>query len=58
MTNRMNADPLMVMQNMHVIEGRPSWSSKWIIACINGSGKRARCVASHKINKRHNAKPI
>jgi hypothetical protein len=28
----MNADPLMVMQNMHVIEGRPSWSSKWIIA--------------------------
>lgn len=39
MANRMNADPLMVMQNMHVIEGRPSWSSKWIIACINGSGK-------------------
>jgi hypothetical protein len=39
MANRMNADPLMVMQNMHVIEGRPSWSSKWIIAMVNGSGK-------------------
>lgn len=35
MAQRMKKDPLMVMQNLHIIEGRPSWSSPWIIACIN-----------------------
>lgn len=39
MSVRMNTNPLMVMQNLHVIEGRPSWSSQFIIAMINGSGK-------------------
>jgi len=39
MANRMNADPLMVMQNLYVVEGRPSWSSQWIIAAINGCGR-------------------
>ena len=29
----------MVMQNLHVIQGRPSWSSKFLIAAINNSGK-------------------
>jgi len=28
-----------VMQNMHVIQGRPSWSSKFLIASINSSGR-------------------
>jgi hypothetical protein len=36
MANRMQADPLMVMQNLYIVEGRPSWSSVWIIAAING----------------------
>lgn len=36
---RMSADPLMVMQNLHIIEGRPSWSSVWIIASINQCGR-------------------
>lgn len=36
MAQRMNADPLMVMQNLYIVEGRPSWSSQWIIAAING----------------------
>ena len=27
MAQRMGADPLMIMQNLFVIEGRPSWSS-------------------------------
>lgn len=36
---RLNVSPLMVMQNLHVIQGRPSWSSKFLIAAINNSGK-------------------
>lgn len=39
MANRMGADPLMVMQNLYIVEGRPSWSSQWIIAAINGCGR-------------------
>lgn len=39
MAQRMGADPLMVMQNLYVVEGRPSWSSQWIIAAINGCGR-------------------
>lgn len=39
MSSRMNADPLMIMQNLHVIEGRPSWSSQFIIASINSCGR-------------------
>lgn len=39
MAIRMNADPVMVMQNLHIIEGRPSWSSPWIIAQINNCGR-------------------
>lgn len=36
---RMNMDPLMVVQNLHVIHGRPSWSSQFIIGLINGCGR-------------------
>ena len=39
MAQRLGASPLQVMQNLHVIEGRPSWSSQFIIAAINSSGK-------------------
>lgn len=39
MAQRMNANPLQVMQNLHIIEGKPSWSSQFIIAAINSSGK-------------------
>lgn len=37
--NRIGASPLMVMQNLYVIHGRPSWSSSFIIAAINSSKK-------------------
>lgn len=37
--NRLKVSPLMVMQNLYVIQGRPSWSSKFLIAAINNSGK-------------------
>ncbi|MBR1631539.1 MAG: hypothetical protein IJ680_06740 [Paludibacteraceae bacterium] len=36
---RLNVSPMMVMQNLYVIQGRPSWSSKFLIAMINASGK-------------------
>lgn len=36
---RLHVSPLMVMQNLYVIQGRPSWSSKFLIAAINNSGK-------------------
>lgn len=39
MANRMGADPLMVMQNLYLIEGRPAWSSQFIMASINNSGR-------------------
>lgn len=39
MSQRMNANPLLIMQNLHIIEGRPSWSSQFIIAAINSCGK-------------------
>lgn len=39
MAARMGADPLLIMQNLHVIEGRPSWSSQFVIASINQCGR-------------------
>jgi hypothetical protein len=39
MAQRLNSNVLMVMQNLYVIHGRPSWSSQWIIAAINSCGK-------------------
>jgi hypothetical protein len=37
--NRMGLSPLQVMQNLNIIHGRPSWSSQFIIALINGCGR-------------------
>ncbi len=39
MANRMGVSPLMVMQNLNVIHGKPSWSSTYLIAAINTCGK-------------------
>ena len=39
MANRMGADPLMIMQNLYIVEGRPAWSSQFVIGAINTSGK-------------------
>lgn len=39
MAMRIQADPLMVMQNMIIIYGRPSWSSKFLIATVNTCGR-------------------
>jgi hypothetical protein len=37
--NRMRMSPFQVMQNLHIIHGRPSWSSQFIIGLINGCGR-------------------
>ena len=34
MANRMNTSPLIVMQNLNIIKGKPAWSSQFIIAMI------------------------
>jgi len=39
MATRVGASPLAVMQNMHVIEGRPSWSAQFIIGALNSCGR-------------------
>ena len=31
--------PFFVMQNLHVIQGRPSWSAQFIIAVLNTCGR-------------------
>ena len=38
-SSRIGASPLMVMQNMVPIYGRPSWSSKFLIATVNTCGR-------------------
>lgn len=39
MAQRIGASPFAVMQNLHVIQGRPSWSSSFILAALNTCGK-------------------
>jgi hypothetical protein len=39
MAKQMEADPLTVMQNLHIIKGRPSWSTQFLISCFNKCGR-------------------
>lgn len=39
MASRIGASPIMVMQNLYIVNGTPSWSSKFLIACLNSSKK-------------------
>lgn len=39
MANRLHTSPLMVMQNLYIVNGNPAWSSQYIIAMINNSKK-------------------
>lgn len=39
MANRIGASPLMVMQNLYIVYGKPAWSSSFLIATVNGCGK-------------------
>ena len=37
--NRIGLSPMMVMQNLYVVKGKPSWSGSFCAAAINGSGR-------------------
>lgn len=39
MAIRMNADPLMVLQNLVAVDGTPTFEAKFAIACFNATGK-------------------
>ncbi|WP_299378213.1 hypothetical protein [uncultured Kiloniella sp.] len=39
MARRLNASPLMLMQNLNIIHGRPSLASQMVIACLNSCKK-------------------
>lgn len=39
MAQRMNADVMMVAQNLYVVHGNPAWSAKFMIATFNQCGK-------------------
>jgi hypothetical protein len=39
MANRMGISPMMVMQNLWIVRGKPSWSGQACTALIEGSGK-------------------
>jgi len=39
LARRLNADELMVMQNLYIVYGRPGWSSKFKIAMFNQTGR-------------------
>lgn len=39
MSQRIGASPMAVMQNLHIIHGRPSWSSQFVIAALNSCGR-------------------
>ena len=38
-SNRLGISPMAVMQNLYIVQGRPSFSSSFIIGLINASGK-------------------
>src|SRR5574337_735652 len=37
--DRIGASPLQVMQNLYLIQGKPSWSSSFLIATVNACGR-------------------
>lgn len=39
MANRMGLSPMVVMQNMYVVKGKPSWAGQACITLINSCGK-------------------
>jgi hypothetical protein len=37
--HRIGASPIMVMQNLYIVHGKPSWSASFLIACCNQCGR-------------------
>ena len=38
MANRMGVSPMVVMQSLYIVQGRPAWSGQACISLINGTG--------------------
>lgn len=38
-SNRLNISPLLVMQNLYIVQGKPAWSGSFCASAINGCGK-------------------
>lgn len=49
--SRLKTSPLMIMQNLFVINGRPSWSSNFLSAMVNGSGKFKTNILYEMVNE-------
>lgn len=39
LAQRTGASPLAVMQNLYIVQGKPTWSAQFIIACLNACGR-------------------
>lgn len=39
MANRMNIAPLLIMQNLYIVKGKPAWSGQFCISAVNGCGR-------------------
>jgi hypothetical protein len=39
MASRLGADPLMIMQNLYIVYGRPAWSAQFYISAFNSCGR-------------------
>jgi len=39
LANRIGCDPLMVMQNLFIVQGRPGWGAQFLIATFNSCGR-------------------
>jgi|GEM_PF-491097 len=56
LASRIKISPFLVMQNMDVISGRPSWRSQYLIGAINVSGRFS--PLKWKIDKKGNKRKI
>jgi len=57
MSTRINTSPMMVMQNLYVVNGSPAWSSQWIIAMINNS-HRYKTELKFDLKTDKNGRPV
>lgn len=39
LSNRMGLAPLLVMQNLYIVKGKPAWSGQFCITAVNGCGR-------------------
>ncbi|MEA4818197.1 MAG: hypothetical protein VB117_06145, partial [[Clostridium] scindens] len=39
LANRQGLSPMMVMQNLYVVKGKPAWSGSFCAAAVNGCGR-------------------